>query len=236
MNYTHIKLNLKNLLAVLLVVLFTGETLFAESVAADMAYYPPQQAVSVSETITFFTQKQNAKRLGPGEADILKLSKLAQDVFAIKDFYVSADLKKQEARFMAVSTHSIIGHIQEKIENTLKWDEQLSNANIEKIKENFELLKRNLDNTSFSWAWIQNQVGQKAEAKKILVTKFENSYTQVMKMKETYNHDVSPLRESERISDVLKSLSTAAENKTREEQLKKMRTHVSTLPDMQIMT
>ena len=193
MNYTHIKLNLKNLLTVLLVVLFAGETLFAESVAADMAYSPPQQAVS-------------------------------------------ADLKKQEEKFTAVRTHSIIGHIQEKIENTLKWDEQLSNINIEKIKDNFELLKSNLDNTYFSWAWIQNQVGQKEEAKKILVTKFENSYTQVMKLKETYNHDVSPLRESERISDILKSLSTAAENKTREQQLKKMRTHVSTLPDMQIMT
>ncbi len=235
MNYTQNKLNLKTFLPLLLVVLFASETIFAK-MAADMALAPPmqQQAFAVSEVISFYTKKQNTEKLSENETNILKLSLLAQDVFEVKDFKIPAYLKAEKEK--AITLNHVTTVIQQAIEKKSNWDEPLSNSNLEKIKDNRDLLKNTLHESSYSWAWISYQMGQKQEAKKILAEKFETAYAHVMKLKHVFSHHTSPMAEGERLAKALAPLSTDDENKTREDQLKKMRTHISTLPDVQIMT
>jgi len=237
MNYTQNKLNLKTFFALLLVVLFVSESIFAKMAAsADLAPPLPQQAYPVSETINFYTKKQHTQKLSENEVNILKLSSLVQDVFEIKDFMIYAHFKTDKEKAAAITLNYIAGVIQQAIEKKSNWDEPLSNSNLEKIKANSELLQKTLNELSYSWAWITYQSGQKQEAKNILAAKFEGSYTNVMKLRAVYNHYTSPLIEAERLTKILTPMSTENENKTREDQLKKMRTHVSTLPDVQIMT
>lgn len=247
MNYTQKKLNLKTLFALLLVVLFAGASVFAKMAAsaemaagragmamADMAAPEPKIVSRVSETISFYTDKQRKQKLSENEADILKLSVLAQDVFEIKDFMIPAYLKAEKEK--AITTVYVASVIQQAIEKKSDWDESLSAASFERVKENSELLKKSLNESSYSWAWINYQIGQKDIAKKILQSKFVGSYDNVMKLRHVYNHHASPMVEAERLFKALKPMSNDDENKTREDQMKKMRTHVSTLPDMQIMT
>lgn len=235
MNYTQNKLNLKTFLPLFLVVLFASETIFAK-MAADMSLAPPmqQQAFPVSDVISFYTKKQSTEKLNENEANVLKLSLLAQDVFEIKDFKIPAHLKTDKEK--AVTLNHVANMIQQVIEKKANWDEPLSNSSLEKIKESSDLLKKTLNESSYSWAWISYQMGQKHEAKKILVEKFQTTYAHVMKLKHVFNHRSSPMEEGERLAKALKTMSTDDENQTREDQLKKMRTHISTLPDVQIMT
>lgn len=240
MNSTQIRSTFKTFLALLLVVLFTNQFVFAKRASseamASLASPQPQIAYLVSDAVSFYTKKQQKQKLSENEINILKLSLLAQDVFEIKDFLVYAHLSTEKEKIESITPTYIARAIQQTIEKKPDWESPLSNSNIEKLKENSELLKKNLNEASLSWAWINYQIGQKQEAKNILTSKFETSYAYVMKLQETYNHDRSPLHESERISKILKLMSTEDENKTREDQLKKMRTHVSGLRDVQIMT
>lgn len=239
MNYTQNKLNLKTLFSFLLVVLFTNVTVLAKRASADMmareAMAPmPTYASPVSETIAFYIKKQRTQKLNENEVNILKLSELAQDVFDIKNFMIAEHLKNEKEK--AITTAYIANAIQQAIEKKSSWDDALSGSKLELVKANSDLLKTSLNESSYSWAWISYQTGQKEEAKKILASKFETAYETVMKLQHVYSHRSSPMEEAERLAKPLKFLSTDDENKTREAKLKKMRTHVSTLPDMQIMT
>lgn len=236
MNSTQIKLVLKYFLAFLFVGIFRNEVVFAKMAAADFAPMQPEQASPVSETVRFYTKKQRTKKLNLTEADILKLSLLAQEVFEINSFFVPENLSTEKTRVEAITSNYIAGLIQKSIEKKSDWDEPLSKANLEKLKQNSELLKKTLSDSSYAWAWINYQTGLKKEAKTILVAKFEAVYNHVMQIQAVYSHESSPLSESERIFKILKPMSDEDENKSREDQLKKMRTHISGLPDIQIMT
>jgi hypothetical protein len=230
---------LKSFLALLLIVNFTTDTVFAKMAAgaqASMAPPMPRESFAASKAVEFYTKKQRTEKLNSEETHILKLSLLAQDVFSIKDFSIPAHLSTESAKIKAINSMYIISLIRQNIDAKSNWDEPLSKENLEKIKANIEFFKNSANETSASSAWISYQMGDKQEAKKILATNFENSYTHVIQLKGTYGHRSSPLNEAERVSKLLVPMSTNDENKSREDKLKKMRTHISTLPDMQIMT
>lgn len=226
---------LKYLLTSVLTILLTSVSSQADEAMQDIMAPEPVQSVSVSKPINYFTKRLQTKKTSPGDAEALKLSKVAQDVFEIKEFTVPANLKTEKEKMAAVTPEYVTEQIKYSIEKK-SWDEPVSSAKIEKIKADSSLLKKYLGETSYSASWINYQIGQKDEAKKNLSAMFEASYTEVMNLKETHNSYVSPLVESERIIRILKPLSTEKENKAREEQMKKMKTHVSTLPDISIMT
>lgn len=239
MNSTQIKLNLKTFLPLLLVVLFISETIFSDqafSKMASMAPAPPLKPFPAVNVINYYNKKQKTQKLTQTEADILKLTLLAQDVFEIKDFNLAQHLTTEKEKVESLTLINISMYIQQGIQNRPNWHAPLSSANLEKLKDSSELIKKTLTETSSSWAWVCFQIGQQAEAKKILTAKFENSYTAVMKMTAVYNHGTSPLKDSEDLAKHLKPMSTDDEIKSRDEQIKKMRTHISALPDMQIMT
>lgn len=240
MNSTLKKFSLKNILALLLVVLFSNMTVFAETVSAKMAasMAAPIQLdpVPISSVISYYTKKQATQKLTEDEANILKLSTLAQDVFEAKNFNVSPGLKTEQQKVEAVKLVHVGAIIINTIEQKQNWNESLSASNVQKLKESTEVLNRTISSSSYSWAWIQNQIGNKDEAKKILTASFDEAYTNVMKMTATYNRHASPLVQAERLSAALKPMSTDNENKSRESKIKEMRTHVSNIPDMQIMT
>lgn len=231
MNSTPIKLNLKTFLALPLVVILTSGASFAK-----MAARAPQKAVPITETIHFYTKKKSTTQLSPNEANILKLSLLAQDAFGIKEFSIPVALSTEKERVEAVTDRSIVNLIEQVVQQKSNWDEPISKSNLEKLKQNSELIKNTFNESSYAWAWVSYQNGLKKEAKNILAVKFEKNYTEVMQLKEIYAHQSSPLSEGENLIKVLNPMSTETEKKSREEQLKKMRTHISGLPDLQIMT
>ena len=236
MNSTQLRSPLKKFLTLTLVLLGFSELIFAEA-SAKMAFAPtpPMQTIAVSEVISYYSQRQQTQKLNPDEYNIRRLSELALDVFDVKFFSVPKHLTANKDKAEAVKLVNVAAQIIQAVEKKEDWS-QISQANSDKLNANLELLNRVLSSSDYTWAWIQHQLGKKQEAKEILASKFETTFTNVMKLKQTYNHQASPLSESERLAKALKPLSTDAENKAREEQLKKMRTHVSTLPDVMIMT
>ena len=132
---------------------------------------------------------------------------------------------------------SIARSIEVAIQQKSTWDGQKAAGDPSKMKQAGELVKKALGKDSYAGAWFSYQNGDKAEAKSILSCAFDHSYSEIMKLKElTGFKSENPLQLAEATSKALIPMSTELENKSREAQMKKMRTHLSGLPNMQMMT
>lgn len=206
--------------------------------AADASFGAPlpKTPVSVSEIVQHYTKKQQQKKLNESEITLLNLSVLAKDAFDVKNIFITRSPSQDKDKFEFITAGHLVSAIKEMVNSKTNWDDKLSDEKTEIFKKNIDFIKNNLGGSDASWAWVQYQMGSKAEAKSILSKIFSTSYETIMNMKHVYNHNNSPLQNSETWNNILKPMSTDSENKERDEQIKKMRTHISTLPDMMIMT
>lgn len=194
------------------------------------------QSISAKETIAFYKVKKKSDKLTPEEADTLKLAQLAQDVFGITEFYITGFPSSKEEQAKAVNLIAISNSIQNALQQKPSWDQKLSASDLEKVKQTSDLIKQALGEDSYAWAWVNYKKGDKAMAKKILNRGFDRAHAEVLKISELGFRNSNPLQSSEAISKALTPLSSKEENKSREEKMQKMRLHISSLPDMQMMT
>ncbi len=218
-----------NCLPKFLILLLIGGSCFAK-MAAPMS-------VSASDTVSFYKSQQKTKKLSSEDSKKLNLALFARDFFDISEFFISGYGTTTEEKIKAVSLNSIARSIEMAIQQKSSWDNQKTASDLSKMKQAGELVKKALGKDSYVVAWFSYQNGDKGEAKSILSRAFDNSYNEVMKLKElTGFRNENPLQQAELTSKALIPMATDPENKSRELQMKKMRTHLSGLPNMQIMT
>lgn len=191
--------------------------------------------VSSKVTITYFEKQQKKRKLTPEESEIFGLTQIAQQVFEIKDFVTHGVASSDDDKAQNVSLSTVARAIQSAIE-LRDWNQVLPKSDLDKVLKQRDLLKKVLGENSLTSAWLAYQSGDKDEAKKILNNGFTKSYEETMKLQHVYGHGAGPMYDGESFSKALTPFSTDSENKSRAEKLQKMRTHLSNLPDMQIMT
>jgi hypothetical protein len=87
------------------------------------------------------------------------------------------------------------------------------------------------------WPWFENAAGEKDKALKDLRAFFDAENDRVMKLTQAVSGlGKTPLSEAEFLYGALETLLPAAELKAYTEKLEKMKVHVSSLPQMHIMT
>ncbi len=193
--------------------------------------------VSASETVSYYKSQQKNKKLSLGDSEILNLALFARDYFGISEFFVAGSESSTEEKVKEVSLNSIARSIEIAIQQKPTWDNQKGAGDTSKVIQAGMLVKKALGKDSYAGAWFSYQAGDKSEAKSILSRAFENSYSEIMKLKELtgFKHE-NPLQLAEATAKALIPMSPELENKSREAKMKKMRTHLSGLPNLQMMT
>lgn len=205
-------------------------------ILADAKMAAPQ-TVTAAETLSFYKVEQSAHKLTAVQSEIYRLATVASEVFGIEHFYPPGYFSTSADSIRALTLVSIANSVQGAINQRKDWDQPISKTDLEKIKQSADLIKKSIGVNSLAWAWIEYQKGNKKEAKDSLKRGFELAYSDTMKMKRIDGfRNENPMYNAEIIWKALAPLSKDEEKKSLEEQLQKMRTHVSSLPNMQIMT
>lgn len=191
----------------------------------------PMRSVSIAALL------ESAKRRNA--ADVVALLETARDALGLETARVSGHGTEQNSmdNFDANAAAMQLG---DAIRRRESWEAPLSPAGAASLRKHRELLlKAFAPGSPFESraAWIHFQLGEKAEAKKILAASFEKKFAEVMAMKGVDSgFGETPLMEPEFQARGLRALSTEAELAPVDAKLQKMKTHVSNLPNYQIMT
>jgi hypothetical protein len=198
---------------------------------------PPPQYIQGSEVISYYKKQQTKRKLTQQESEAFNLLTIAHHIFGIKEFESYGYQKDASEKAKTLNLSTIAQAIDQALKQKTNWDNSISKKDLEQVTKIETVLKSNLGENSYTWAWLTYQRGNKNEAKEILKKGFDRLYTNTMSLKELSSHnDTSPMYNSEVYSKILNQMSTVEENKAREKKLNEMRTHVSNLPDLMIMT
>lgn len=216
---------------------FNAFDMFADMAVVAESKMAPPPMVELEKVIAHYKTKQKTKKLTDDETNILTLANAASEIFSVnhvqlRDYSHNTD----DQKFAAISSMDLSLEIQKALRAKPTWEPTLTGQQLEKVKQIEDLIKKDLAETSYAWAWIKYQQGDKKTPKAILSKLFNDTYEATMKMKHLGFRDSNPLYESTSMSKILTPLSSPVENKDREDKLKKMKVHISNMPDLQIMT
>ncbi len=161
------------------------------------------------------------------QIEVLQWAQFAKDVFGMNT--LSMDTKKSADQ---VTKEDIIKGIATQI-TTLEWTPIADTKVKQKLKDGQENLKIGFGPKSFSWAWVEFQLGRPGQSKQILQTLFEAEYKSVLALEEIgfgFRYDYNNIKKP------LLLLSTKEEQIEIQKKLKRIETHISNLPDSTILT
>lgn len=195
------------------------------------------QMISANAVSRHYKSEMAKGKLASDKLETMKLAKIAEEVFEVKEFAVSGYFDTEAEQVKAVYLKNISNSIQQAIQKKTNWDDALAQSKMVTLKKQEALLKKNLGEKSLGWAWYLYQIDKKKEAQMVLSGEFERAYADTMKLTEITGFKGStPSWEAESIHKALIPLSSETENKSRDEKVQKMRLHISNLPNMQMMT
>lgn len=203
---------------------------------ADMALaesMPSSATVKANEIQNYYKKVQKTRQLTTDESNVVQLVTVAQDVFKIETLTVDGHYGETEKE-KSLKLQSVAKSIETTFKQKNTWDVSFSETDRTKIKSIEGLIKSSLGGNSYAVAWLTYQNGNKDEAKAILNRGFDRAYEDAMKTEHFGFGESNPMSEAEDFSNALTRISSASENKPREERLRKMRVRASNLP--QIMT
>lgn len=216
-----------------LLALFANADMSMNRVEAKMA---APTMVPASSIIKLYEAQQKKGKLSEDEDKVYSLTKIASQIFDIKEFATYGGGSTAEDKAKNVALGVVANSIQAAIESR-DWNKAVSKSDLDMIEKQKDSIKESLGENSLTMAWMVSQGGKNEEAKAILNRSFEKSYEETMKTEHIYGKGSrNPIYYGESLSKILTPLSTEKENKDRAEKLQKMRTHISNLPDMQMMT
>lgn len=198
----------------------------AESALRSMA--PPMSRISIDETIkTLKTQKQDSNEI----PSALEWAVFAKEVVGVKSLY-SYTLNASHQ----VLKNNIIQSIHQEL-TVSDWKPITDKSVLKRLGEWNQVLKKNLGEDSYSWAWVQFQMGETSDAKKILAMQFESEYNRLLKLQVVITGlGGGPLDQITKLEKTLTLLSTKSEKVDIQKKMKRVKIHLSNLPESQVVT
>lgn len=190
----------------------------------------PPRKFDVNELIVEVERIQQARKLTEEENQKLFILNFVKNTFDMNTF----------SAFVYKPIQTV--HIKKEIEKFVYykggWSKQLSKEKINKIKQSQIMLLKILKKDSISWGWVQKVLGNRKESKSILIKLFQDQYKLTMNMKIAHYgfHGAGPLGYSEYTLKYLLDVSTKKEQSKLKEQLRKMKVHISKIPQSRKVT
>lgn len=214
----------------LLLASLAGLLFCAQSATAAMC---GTSAYSADKLIAHFQKQAAAKE--PNAAEILRLLHFGRDAIGISEYRLCPqrtfeDTVKDLNEWRIKSTWlSFIGQ-------KSAWANPLPSSAQEKLKSEKQFLMKFFGEKSFGFAWVLQMTGDQVAAKALLQKVFNSEADSAMKMREWSRSFGDASSELQQIYDALASVSTADELKAYEKRLKKVKVHLSSLPNSLLMT
>jgi hypothetical protein len=207
------------------------------SVAGKMAYRPTHLA-NTSELIT---ELKSRKVFTEEEKKIFLLLNLGSDLVDLKEIRVEGRKDSNgKSSLKSLKLHRIIESIEDRInsDNKKYWSRNFLGAKRSQILKKRSLLKETLGGESYLWAWFLNGLKQKSRAKNILKEKLNSEYEKVLSLKRATfrSRRKGPLHSLLLVANALREISDESEKVEIQEKVKKAKVHMSSMPQLNIMT
>lgn len=206
----------------------------AECTLSARAEMAPMRAVPMSKISALMTESNGAKKID--KASMTALIEVAESCFGVKSLNI-VDLGSEKESLLRVSDVSVKYRILREIKERSDWGKPVSDNGLAKIKKHRAILEKQYKDKPAIWAWFLNQLGETEEAKKNILDSNEMEFTRVMALHEAVTGlGSTPLSEAEYLQKAGNVLGSESEKAEMESKMKKMKLHVSSLPQVQVMT
>lgn len=190
----------------------------------------------IKNLITSLKNKQKNNTLTNKELELLFLMQFAIEVGEVKTVRTYGHRSNSLAQVIdKIQNHTIIQSFEKEISKKSK--RTISTSDALKIKQNRSRLEKIFGAKSFSWAWILNQIKEQVSSKKILRDLFLEEYKRAMGQQwVSFGSGFGPLEKADNILKILLPLCDTEEQKSLNEKFRKIKVHISNLPQSNIRT
>jgi hypothetical protein len=205
---------------------------------AKMKSIAPYPKFEIAKLINEIKNKQKKTELNRKELELLFLMQFAQEIGHVKTVSMRGPQTLPTSQLInQLNSHMIISSFENEITQHSKNKKKLSQSDSVKIKQNLSRLEAIFGAESFSWAWILCQINEQESAKKILSNLFNMEYDRTMQKKMAhFGMGRNPLAESEKIYKALYPLSDSKKQIILDKKMRKIKVHLSNLPQSNIRT
>ena len=216
--------SVKNL-SISIILCFVFST-FADSVR-KMA---PPSRFDTTKLISELVQTQQTRQLNTDETNKLFLLKFLNEVLELEKF--SVYIRKP------IQPMHIVNELEKMIYYKGAWTKELTTIQMTRLESDKASLRKLLGDDSISWAWVQNKTGETKYSKDIIKRLFEEQFKKTMALKIAHYglSGPGPMGYSVQYLEFLLELSSEKEKAAVKEKLRRMKLHISKIPQSRIVT
>ena len=193
---------------------------------ASMPAPPSQEIFKLAKLQADLEKKTSTKKSSEADEILLLLLKLSPQALGLTE--VSSVNREPKNLISALCLEA-----QRKIRTREKWQTVLPSEIVDQLSSHKAQLERVLQNQAYVLAWLKFQMHLTSEAQALLSQVFESEYQRVMQLA---RNDGDGMGQAEDIATALQSLKDPQSGQEISAKLKKMKLHLSKLPDLRIMT
>ncbi len=230
-------LNRYTISLLVLLTIASGSLVQAGVSVAKMTYKP----TSLAEVPILLKALKSKGKLNDKEIKQLLLLSFLKDLVRVEEFRVSSKkyddpLKVLEHSKLSDFEYALEDEVDSKVEKY--WKLKFPPEIVAKVTKERKLLLSITGSKSYLWSWFIQGLGESSKAKENLMRVFEKEYAHFMNIKKrTFS---SPrkglLHRLKIISRALEVISTKEEIEVIKERMRKAKTHLSNIPNLNIMT
>lgn len=194
----------------------------------------PLRDVAVSQIEAYLVKKAN--RADAEAARLLSLVRLGKEVLQIENYFVAAYVN-DGGEISGFSAYDLRRRWRDAIAARPAWDHKLAPSAKALLLEQQIEFKEVFSDYLYELAWLKKMAGDDSGAKTALKAVFENEFASLMKMDKVYTGmDRGPMHQINLAWGALSPVCTSTEKREYEEKMKKVKVHISTLPQIVILT
>lgn len=212
-----------------LLALILFPTFGAARARADMC---ATEKVSADKVIEYFGAKPSTN---VAAKKFQRLAQVGKDVIGV-DSYDLCSGGSPEKTMEIFHDHHLVNAWTNQIASNPKWDKALSKKAVEKLKAEKASIQELFGAKSYGYAWVQKMTGDTTGAKSTLNGVFEERVEATLSSKAISRSFDNPLAILDRIHQALSPMGTPEEQKGYDQQLQRVKIHISNLPDSGIVT
>lgn len=199
---------------------------------ADMMYIPTR-SIGVEQIISYHSNFQTT--IG---SNLQFMLKLGNDLDILDSFLLEGEKEDSLSKILKnFNKQKLLTNFEQKLFQKRLWTKKLGNAHLTLIKNNNKKIESLFGTDTYSGAWFHLQLGHVDTSKKTLKALFETQYKQTHALENVINgFGDSPLTDISKTFNTLKWLSTKKEKKELENRFRKLKIHISNLPQSHIFT
>jgi hypothetical protein len=199
---------------------------------ADMMYVPTR-SVSVDNAVTHFGKFQKG-----GGSNLHFMLRLGRDLDILNSFSMRGSKEDTLSKILKnLDAYKVQISFEKQLDQKRLWIGKTSKEHLTLIRDNRKKIDLLFGTTTYAAAWFQKKMGQIDISKKTLMALFETSYKKIEKLDNVvYGFGESPLFAITKVYNTLIWVSTEKEQAALKTRFRKLKVHISNLPQTHIHT